>query len=390
MNLNICMVASYFYPMGYGGNAVYGLCRNLVKRGLEVHVITSKIYGEPDFQLLQGINVHRLPTYFLRLFNTVYPVSPRALSGILKVINNDIDLIHAHFGIFQTTFTSSLVKRIIRKPMVLTMHGQGVTARSSYGSKTLDFMWLINHNTVERFTVSSADKIIALTEAEKTKAHKLGAKPENVFVIPNGVDIERFKPAKPSNDYYTELSLRREHKVVVFVGRLHSSHGVVLLLEAITRVVKTHPESRFILVGDGPLRQYVSRFIKSRGLDKYVRILGYREDIPQLLNIAHLFVYPALSVGMPLSVLEAMACEKLVMAFDIDGNQEIITNGKTGLLIQKFNASALASSITSTLSDIELFSGIGHSARKYVTTHFSQDMVTEKVISVYNKLARKI
>lgn len=386
MDLNVCMVASYFYPRGYGGNAVYELCRQLTKHGLNVHVITSNNNDTSNYQLLDDIHVHRIPTCFLSVFNTVYPISPTALNAILKIVNNnDIDLIHAHFEIFSTSLASSVAKRIARKPMVLTLHGQGVLPRSSYGTALLDSMWLLNHNTVERFAVRSADKIIALTNAVCAKARKLGAKMDRISIIPNGVDTERFKPLNTRKEYYTELNIDDVNKVVFFVGRLHPAHGILLLLHAIPKVLKVHPTSIFILVGDGPLRDYVSEFIKIHDIANNVKLLGYREDIPQLLNVAHLVVYPALSVGMPLSVLEASACAKTVIAFDIEGNREIIINNKTGFLVKDIDAHAFSSSIIHALSDLDSLKEMGQAARKFIAHNFTWERVSKKILDVYNE-----
>jgi glycosyltransferase involved in cell wall biosynthesis len=386
MDLRICVVASYFYPQGYGGNAVYELCGQLVKRGLEVHVVTSRLKGEPNYQLLDGIYVHRISTHFLRLFNTEYPISPTALTELSCVVGRYSDIIHANFEIFQTTFVASLVKRLQMKPMVLTMHGQGRTGSSSYGTLMLDFGYFVNHNSIERVTVRSADKIIALTKAVKAKALRLGADSDKISVIPNGVNTERFVPFKPPCTLYEELKIPRKSLVVTFVGRLHPTHGTELLMNAIPKIVKVYPSSVFVLAGDGPLRSKVEKFVEVHGLEHYVRLLGYRTDIPALLNIANVVVYPALSVGMPLTILEAMACEKAVIAFDIEGNRELITNGETGFLTEEINADALASCTISALSDLDYADKIGRNARSIVESNFTWQKTSEKVVDIYKNL----
>lgn len=380
------MISSYFPPRGYGGNAVYELCRQLTKQGLQVHVIAAKRNGECVDQQLAGIHIHRVPTYFLKLFQTEYPVSPLVLRRILKCILGDgIDLVHANFEIFQTTFASALAKRIAGKPMVLTMHGQGITSKSSYGTGALNSMWAVNHNTIERFTVRSADRIIALTDAVRAKAIKLGANPDKISVIPNGVDTDRFKPSIPKRRYSVELDVTQEDKVIMFVGRLHPAHGIPLLLLAMPQVIKIHPKAIFVLVGGGPLKPFVLRFIESQNLQKHVRVLDYREDIPELLNVAHLFVYPALSVGMPLSVLEAMASGKAVVAFDIEGNREIISK-KTGFLVHKISTNGLATEIADVLSHLDTTVETGEKARNHIESNFTWERVSTRIIDIYNGL----
>jgi glycosyltransferase involved in cell wall biosynthesis len=386
MDLKICVVASYFYPRGYGGNAVYELCMQLVKRGIEVHVVTSSNKDVPDFQFLHGIYVHRLPTYFLKLFNTEYPLSPTALPDIMKIAVKNSDLIHANFEIFQTTLASSVVKNFLKEPMVLTMHGQGRNSSASYGSPMLNFGYSINHNSLERIAVRSASRIIALTNAVRAKALKLGAQAEKISVIPNGVNTEHFRPFYPKQKYFDDLKITDKHKVITFVGRLHPTHGTELLLGAIPQVVKVYPNSMFIIVGDGPLKSRVLAFLRSEGLENNVKVLGYREDIPELLNLAQLVVYPALSVGMPLTIMEAMACAKAVVAFDIEGNRELISNGKTGFLSKKISADSFASCIINALSDLDALELIGKNARTFVEENYKWEKISEKVEDVYKEL----
>jgi glycogen(starch) synthase len=384
--LRICVVASYFYPRGYGGNAVYELCIELVKRGLEIHVVTSRIKGVPNFQLIHGIHVYRMPTYFLKLFSTEYPFSPTAFTDILKIAIKHSDLIHANFELFQTTLASGFVKSFLTKPSVLTMHGQGRNNSASYGSKMLNVGYSVNYNSLERIAVRSSDRIIALTNAVKNKALRLGAQPDKISIIPNGVNVERFRPFPLSESYYNKLGISKINKVITFVGRLHPTHGTELLMNAIPQVIRVHPNSIFVIAGSGPLDSYVSVFLKNNGLDRYVRVLGYREDVPELLNIADVVVYPALSVGMPLTVMEAMACGKSVVAFDVEGNREIIVDGKTGFLVQERSPSGLAEAMNRGLSNPDLLSDVGKNARAFVEPNYSWRKVSERVEEVYRKM----
>jgi glycosyltransferase involved in cell wall biosynthesis len=389
MYLKICVVASYFYPRGYGGNAVYELCMQLVKRGLEVNLVTSSIKGEANFQSLNGINIYRMPTCFLKLFNTEYPFSPTAATDILKIASKNSDIIHANFEIFQTTLASTIVKNFLMKPMVLTMHGQGRNSSASYGSPMLNFGYSVNHNSLERIAVRSANRIIALTNAVKAKALKLGANSEKISVIPNGVNTEHFRPFHPDQKYYEELKIPRGNKVITFVGRLHPTHGTELLLAAILLILKIHPCSTFLIVGDGPLMSNVLLFVKSCHLENEVKVLGYRHDTAELLNMADVVVYPALSVGMPLTILEAMACGKAVVAFNLEGNRELIVNGKTGFFAEQTTAESLASCTISALNNLSSTEKIGENGRYFVCNNFTWKKTSEKVVAVYKELLSK-
>jgi 1,4-alpha-glucan branching enzyme len=347
------MVASYFYPRGYGGNAVYELCRHLVKRGLKVHVITSSIKGEPDRQLLQGIYVHRIPTYFLRSFNTEYPISPTASSSILRVIRGyDIDLIHAHFLFSHLSLCTGFLKstRSIAAPLVATSHGLTKGYPSSFieiGSKLLDLF-----STTLVMERARAIAAVSLHEYNHLKS-RFSTKS---YYIPNGTDTSTFKPASQKRKALRQkLGISENDVIALYFAQLRASKGILTLLKAIDIVVRKSNHVKFLIAGTGPLAHKVERILKHRE-DRVFAFLKYvpESTLPYLYNACDIYVLPSFVEGMPLSIMEAMACGKPIVATSVSDVPILVKQGVNGIIIPPGNTDALAESIVYLAENPEL------------------------------------
>ena len=143
----------------------------------------------------------------------------------------------------------------------------------------------------------------------------------------------------------------------------------------------------FVLAGTGPDRATLETLARALGVENRVLFLGYREDIPDLLANCDLFVLPSLYEGLPLSILEAMAAGKPVIASAIGGNNEVILHGENGLLVPKADPAALAAAIRAVLSDGALAGRLAEGGKSRVQRDFSVEAMVESVSQVYDELA---
>lgn len=227
-----------------------------------------------------------------------------------------------------------------------------------------------------------------LAVSNEVKARLCGdlAVPEaKVRVVRNGVPLAAFNcPADP--DLRSTFVGDGRAPVVMTVARLHSQKGHVHLLEAAALV----PEARFVLVGDGPERGALEGLAKTLGIDDRVSFLGYREDISRLLSSCDLFVLPSLFEGLPISVLEAMAAGKPVVATAIGGTSEAVVDGATGFLVPPADSSALAACIRRVISDRALALRLGQSGRARAVAEFSSGSMVRGVVKAYDELAGRV
>jgi glycosyltransferase involved in cell wall biosynthesis len=170
--------------------------------------------------------------------------------------------------------------------------------------------------------------------------------------------------------------------VVLTVARLDQQKGVEYLVEAAALV----PGATFLVAGEGPERGRLERRAAELGLDTRVLFLGHRQDIPDLLAACDVFVLPSLFEGLALSILEAMAAGKPVIATAIEGTSEVIRDGENGLLIPPTDPTALASAVRQILGDPVRAQRLAAAGRARVQREFSTEILIERTMGVYSEL----
>jgi glycosyltransferase involved in cell wall biosynthesis len=210
---------------------------------------------------------------------------------------------------------------------------------------------------------------------------RFGVPDTRIAVIPNAVAI--VDPVPPSAQLRAELAgSDGTCPIVLAVARLDPQKGIEHLVRAAAEV----PGAIFVIAGDGPDREGMEALARSLGVDRRVRFLGHRRDVPELLAACDLFVLPSLYEGLPLSVLEAMAAGIPVIATAIGGTDEVVRNGETGTLVAVGDAGALALAIRSALADPARVHQLAVNAREYVVNEHSAGAMAARVGALYDEL----
>lgn len=232
--------------------------------------------------------------------------------------------------------------------------------------------WLIKRRLYPYMVaIRFCDLVIAVSEATaRFLKEKRGVPSDKINVIPYGVDLEKYRNGDNSA-IRKKLQLQESDQVVGVVGRLHPQKGHKYLIEAAEKIVAETPNVKFLFAGDGDLRFELERHIRSKNLEKNFIILGYRDDIPDVMRAFDIFALPSLYEGLPNVVLEAMACAKPVVATAVDGTVEAVVEGETGYLVAPTDTNALAKSLTGLLRDRELAKRMGKNGRQRVEDFFS-------------------
>jgi glycosyltransferase involved in cell wall biosynthesis len=235
-----------------------------------------------------------------------------------------------------------------------------------------------------RRTVEQVDRLICVSEASRESYLAAGVPAQKLTVVRNGIHI---RPAQADRTTaLARVGVTPSSQVVINVARLAPQKGHHLLIDAIPTVLAARPNARFLLVGDGPLRDELAARLRDEGLDSRVRLLGKRPDVPDLLAAADLFVLPSHFEGLPLSALEAMGASLPVVATRVSGTSEAVVDGVTGRLTAPDDAAALAAAIVSTLSDRALARRWGAAGHKRVATKFSAAGMAHGVDKIYGDL----
>ncbi len=167
-------------------------------------------------------------------------------------------------------------------------------------------------------------------------------------------------------------------KTVVVVARLSPEKGHRVLIEAVEMLKDRHPQARYLFAGDGPLRDELEREVAVRGLTRCIQFLGFRRDVPELLEGADLVVLPSLTEGLPWAVLESMASGKPIVATRVGAVGEVVEDGVTGRLVEPGDPKALAQALDAMLGcDPRTLDAMGRAARQRAEERFSQRRMVE-------------
>jgi len=375
--LKIDVFTDYFPPHLGGGveRVVDEVCRRLARQGHTPRVFTFNTDRAPAYEVVDGVHIYRAPAIQLTRFTRMQAsLSPGLLPLAWRLArSHPPDILHAHNLFFTSTATAVLLRYLLKKPLVTTLHlgslrqlgGPSLLLASSY------------ERTLGRAIVRSSDRLIAVSKAVAGHAVQLGARPEAVRVIANGVDVQRFRPGAGR-----ESGTFR----VACVGRLIFNKGPQYLVEAAPEVLRAHPEAEFVFVGDGPLRPHLEERARQLGIGHRVMFLGTRPDVPAILQTCDMLVRPSLLEGMPLTVLEAMACGLPVVATPVSGTAELVRHGENGLLVRPADPASLARAILRLMEDEPLREAQGREARRLVEGGYGWDAVAAKTLAVYREL----
>lgn len=201
-----------------------------------------------------------------------------------------------------------------------------------------------------------------------------------IEIVHNAVEVERFG-VEVSPGLREELGAV-DRPLVLTSARLSDQKGLPVLLEAAAEV----PEAVFALAGEGPERGRLEELAERLGVAERVRFLGRREDVPELLAACDVFALPSLYEGTSLAVLEAMAARRAVVSSAIGGTEELIEDGRSGLLVPPGDAGALAEALRRVLADRGLREQLAAQARERVEREFTRAGMATRVSSIYKEL----
>jgi glycosyltransferase involved in cell wall biosynthesis len=204
-----------------------------------------------------------------------------------------------------------------------------------------------------------------------------GCPARKVRVIPNGVDVRRFRPRTPDESLRRRLAIPRGVPVAAIVAALRPEKNHELFLQAAASIRRHLPDARFLVVGDGPQRAKLEDLARQLSLHGSVRFLGTRSDVPELLALADVLVLSSRMEANPVSVLEAMACAKPVVATAVGSVPGSVLDGRTGYLVPPANAEELAARVVDLLANPDRAAAFGRAGRQRVVAQASSERMVE-------------
>ena len=238
-----------------------------------------------------------------------------------------------------------------------------------------------------RLLAPITDAFIAVAEphGRYLAAHE-GCTAAKIRVIPNGVDVERFRPRPPNETLRTEFGLAAGAPVVGIVAALRPEKNHALFLRAAARVRRAVPNARFLIVGDGPQRGELEALAKSLSISDAVRFLGTRSDVPEVLSLIDVLALSSHIEANPVSILEAMAAEKPVVATRVGSVDKAVHDGRSGYLVSPGSEEELAGRLIELLRDRARAAAFGRAGRQHVLEHAS----IQRMVAGYEDLLEGI
>jgi glycosyltransferase involved in cell wall biosynthesis len=238
---------------------------------------------------------------------------------------------------------------------------------------------------VDRLTLPLSDAVVSNSRAGAEYLRDRGLPENAVAVVPNGRDLDAYRDGS-ADGLRDEFDVPEHAPVVGTVGRLVERKGQFDLLRAWALVRESHPDAHLVVVGYGPEREALEALASELGVTASVRFTGARDDIPAVLDLLDVFAFPSHWEGHPGALLEAMAAGLPIVASDISGNDELVVDHETGLLVPPRDPPALARGINTLLSDGERARTLGEAARTEAYDRFTLTAMVDRFERVYDSV----
>lgn len=373
----ICVLIDAWEPVWGGGQThVWEISKRLVQDfGYEVDIYTRKListrgkkYNRNENHLNNRLKIFRIgpATNFYNIFGRVCWL----LSVIITVFKNHpkrkYSIIHAHAYI--AGLPAKILSLFIKLPVIFTVHG----------CNNLDLGRLNLTTYIENILLTKIKYDIEISVGRNFLKHKNVN--NNIFIVPNGVNIKAFDQAKSGR-------LRPNILKILWVGRYDKMKGLGILINAYANILKINKNFELFLVGDGPEKNNISKLIDALCIRNYVKIINKKkyQGLIKIYKSADIFILTSLSEGQPVTILEAWAAGLPVIATDVGDNRYFIKNQVNGWLIKPDSVSSIIQALIEAKDSKKLIK-MGKSGYQLVKKYYSWELTTQKIHRIYQKL----
>lgn len=403
--LRICLLAETFYPEAKDGltQHAYQLAESLISKGAELFVITRKLERESrGYELVGNVPVTRIPPVgrlkgkgwkavgpLLRLL-TIMPL-------LLIRFRNRYDVIMVS-GIRILSIPAVLMSIAFGKISIIKIESpselhEEISAQSLKRMKLSKSSFIVRLlRTMRNPLIKRADYFVAISSEIKQQLIDIGVDSNKILCVSNGIDTTKFSPASEEtrSNLRKKLSLPGDAIIIVYVGRLVISKGILVLVEIWNNLLQHNNNIHLLLVGSGKgsfddCEDELNSYIKEHGLEKHVLITGSVDNVNEYLMASNIFVLPSEYEGFSLALLEGLACALPAVATRVGGATDLIQNCKNGILIDPKDKQGLETAIGWILEKRQQWDAIGKSARESAE-RYSIDVVANKYIDLFEHL----
>jgi glycosyltransferase involved in cell wall biosynthesis len=389
-DLSVMMLSWEFPPRIIGGISahVYNLSRSLAAHGVRVYVVTCDFPGAASHETLDGVEVFRVDSYknpspdFATWVYLMNVNMQKGAAALVHSLDGKIDVIHAHDWLVATAAIG--LKHVFRRPLFATIHSTETGRRNGIH---LDYERMIQET--EAWLTYEAWKVICCSDYMISHVQwAFGLPADKLVMVPNGVDHETYsKYEKEDLGQFRSRFALPEEKIVLFVGRLVYEKGVHVLVNAAPKVLD-RVNAKFIIVGNGYMKDQLSGLVKGMGLTNKVIFTGFVDDdtLRRLQICANVSVVPSLFEPFGIVALEAMAARSPIVVSDIGGLSEIVEHDVSGVKVYANNPDSLAWGIIKVLTDDSYANWIRTNAYKKIQEKYDWNRIAQQTKTIYRNV----
>jgi len=261
---------------------------------------------------------------------------------------------------------------------------EGRKAPALVASRRVDFH--LKANSFSRWKYRQVDAFVAASEAIRQMLIGDGVAGERVVTVHEGIDVDRID-GTPAVNVHETLWLPHHAPLVGNVAALVPHKGQRYLIEAAHLVVQKIPDARFVILGEGELREHLEHLVREHHLEKHVLLPGFRTDVIGCIKGFDLFVMSSVTEGLGTSLLDAMACRKAIVGTRAGGIPEVVDEGRTGLLVEPRDPHQLADAILRLIQDEAMRKRMAEAGYARVRERFTVERMVADTAAVYSRLA---
>jgi glycosyltransferase involved in cell wall biosynthesis len=389
-DLSVMMLTWEFPPRIIGGISphVYYLSKSLAKNGVKVYVVTCDFPKAAAHEIVDDVEIFRIDSYnnpspdFATWVYLMNLNMQEEAAAILRSLNGKVDVLHAHDWLVATAGIG--LKHVFRKPLFATIHSTEIGRRNGIH---FDYERMI-HET-EAWLTYEAWKVICCSDYMVSHVRwAFGLPPDKQIMIPNGVNSDVYERIDKKNltQFRSKFALSNE-RIVLFVGRLVYEKGVHVLVNAIPKVLEK-VDAKFVIVGNGYMKEQLSGLVKSLGIAQKVLFTGFVDDetLRKLQTCADVSVVPSLFEPFGIVALEAMAARSPVVVSDTGGLGEIVDHDVDGVKVYTNNPDSLAWGIIRVLTDERNAERLRSNAYKKILEKYNWDRIAHQTENIYSSV----
>lgn len=346
---------------------------------LDRQMITSHVLSFTDGPMVSKLREWQIPVKVISLSSTF---DPTLLKKVKRLVDAwQIDLVHAHGT--RACINMLIPAKLLKLKLLYTIHGW------SFHDDQSRFVQFLR-KTAEKILVRSANHVICVSNANYETGMELISSFQ-ATVIKNGIDLKRFNHAAEYKQYRDEWGVPENALVILFAARMTWQKQPQLMLKVFDQAADQQPDLFLVMAGEGELSAKISEMLKGLNNRERVRLLPFYADMQGVLGSADIFVLPSLWEGLPMSLLEAMAMGKAIVATAVDGTKELLSHGDNGILVQV--GANLENDFAQVLVDLaqnpDLRKKLSASAIETVTMDFNADAMASQTSAVYQHCMKK-